>query len=531
MQRAIFVRSMDKLIKDFSSSIVVFLVALPLCLGIAHASGVPAMSGLIAGIVGGLVVGTISGSHISVSGPAAGLITLVIASQSELKSMAHDNVNIIAVLGAAVFIAGLMQFLFGTLRLGKIADFIPVSVIKGMLAAIGILLILKQLPHIVGWDMDDFGDEDFVQQDGQNTFSELRMAFSHITPLATVIGVLGILIQVVWELQFLKNYKFIKWFPAPLIVVFVGVLINNHTANDLKIMGPNHLVTLPEIELWGSQSLINNFIRPDFSFLGKTVFWIIALKVAIIASLESLLSLEASDKLDLHKRISPVNRELHAQGIGNMISGILGGLPITAVVVRSSANSSAGAETKRSAIFHGFWLLLAVIAFSKYLNQIPNSALAAVLIFVGYKLVKPSLFKSEYHRGMGAFIPFVITIMAILMTDLLVGIAVGMIVGFYFVIKTNFHRSITLVSLGNTFLIRFYYQATFLNKSILKDKLSQLPHGSEVILDFTNCHFVDNDIRDILSDFEITAREKNLVVTHKFTSDSHRVRLMKPSTS
>jgi MFS superfamily sulfate permease-like transporter len=239
------------------------------------------------------------------------------------------------------------------------------------------------------------------------------------------------------------------------------------------------------------------------------------------------LSLEASDKIDPNKRISPANRELFAQGTGNVFSGLFGGLPVTAVIVRSSANANAGAQTKLSAILHGVWLITVVALFPNLLNMIPNAALSAILIFVGYKLAKPSLFKSEYRRGWGAFLPFLITVIAILLTDLLLGIAIGMIVGFYFIIKTNFHRSITVVSLDNTHLIRFYYQATFLNKSLLKEKLAHLPQGAEVILDFTNCHFVDNDIRDIIEDFEAVAEDRNLKVSKKFTSESHQLRLMK----
>lgn len=520
---------MNKLIKDLSASVVVFLVALPLCLGIAHASGVPVVSGLIAGVVGGLIVGIISGSHVSVSGPAAGLITLVIASREDLKSLMGTTDGLLSVLGAAVLVAGLFQWLLGALKLGKVADFIPVSVIKGMLAAIGILLILKQLPHLVGWDVDDFGDEDFIQQDGENTFSELSRAFSHITPLAAIIGVLGILIQVFWEFKFVKKHPLTQWIPAPLLVVIAGILINNNAPSNWRMVGTDHLVSIPDFSGMFNSASASQFSWPDFSYVSHAIFWIIALKIAIIASLESLLSVEASDKIDPHKRVSPANRELFAQGAGNIVSGLFGGLPVTAVIVRSSANANAGAETKKSAIIHGIWLMVVVVFFSGLLNQIPNAALSAVLIFVGYKLAKPSLFISEYQRGWSAFLPFVITILAILRTDLLIGIAVGMVVGFYYVIKTNFHRSITLVSLENTYLIRFYYQATFLNKSLLKDKLSQLPEDCEVILDFTNCHFVDNDIRDIIEDFQVTAGERKLKVTTKFTSDLHKQRLMKLS--
>jgi len=521
---------MNNAIKDFSASIVVFLVALPLCLGIAHASGVPVVAGLIAGVVGGIVVGIISGSHISVSGPAAGLITLILASLESLKTEIGTDVGLISILGAAVLLAGVLQLFFGFFNLGKIADFIPVSVIKGMLAAIGILLILKQLPHLVGWDVDDFGDEDFQQLDGENTFTELSRAFSHITPLAVLIGITGLLVQVIWEWEIVKKQRWSQWIPAPLIVVLMGIGMNYFAGSEWKINGNEHMVSIPPMSsMFGGNSSMG-FPWPNFSLIALPLFWLIVVKIAIIASLESLLSLEASDKIDTHKRISPANRELFAQGSGNIVSGLLGGLPVTAVIVRSSANANAGSQTKLSAILHGFWLITVVALFPGFLNLIPNAALSAILIFVGYKLAKPALFKSEYQRGWGAFLPFVITIIAILLTDLLLGIAVGMVVGFYFVVKTNFHRSITVVSLGNTHLIRFYYQATFLNKSLLKEKLTQLPNGSEVVLDFTNCHFIDNDIRDIIEDFEVVAAVRNLSVIKKFTSDSHQRRLMNSPT-
>lgn len=519
---------MNKLLKDFSSSIVVFLVALPLCLGIAHASGVPVIAGLIAGIIGGVVVGLISGSHISVSGPAAGLITLIITSIGTLKHELGSEVSVLSVLSAAVVLAGVFQWVLGFLKMGKISDFIPVSVIKGMLAAIGILLILKQMPHLVGWDVDDFGDEEFQQLDGENTFTELSKAFNHITPLAVIIGLCGLLIQMSWELKFIKKQTWSQWIPAPLLVVLLGVGLNSWANSDWKIIGSEHMVTIPKISTLFTVNGSNGFPWPDFSLVGSSfVFWVIVLKISIIASLESLLSLEASDKIDPNKRISPANRELFAQGTGNVFSGLFGGLPVTAVIVRSSANANAGAQTKLSAILHGVWLITVVALFPNLLNMIPNAALSAILIFVGYKLAKPSLFKSEYRRGWGAFLPFLITVIAILLTDLLLGIAIGMIVGFYFIIKTNFHRSITVVSLDNTHLIRFYYQATFLNKSLLKEKLAHLPQGAEVILDFTNCHFVDNDIRDIIEDFEAVAEDRNLKVSKKFTSESHQLRLMK----
>ena len=514
--------------KDISSSIVVFLVALPLCLGIAHASGVPVMSGLIAGIVGGVVIGFMSGSHVSVSGPAAGLITLVEASLHDLSGGREALVSHAALqaFAAALVIAGLLQLILGLLKVGKLADFIPASVIKGMLAAIGLMLILKQVPHLVGWDADDFGDEGFLQHDGQTTFSEINIAFEHLTPLAILIGVLGLLIQFAWDSKYLKGLKWIQLLPAPLIVVVLGVLFNgwaNNTGSDWAIE-KSHLVNIPNFLAPGMAE--SSMIVPNFRVLGNWLIWVIALKITLIASIESLLSIEASDKIDPHKRVTPPNRELVAQGVGNTISGLLGGIPVTAVIVRSSANVSAGGMSKWSAIFHGVWLAVAVLLFPGVLNLIPNSALAAILIYVGYKLAKPSLIKQEWAKGNMSFVPFLVTVVSILFTDLLIGIMIGMAVGFFYIIKSNFHKSITMVQIDDNYMVRFQQQATFLNKSLLKTVLDELPTGANVIMDLTHCTFMDRDILDIIDDFQIRAKEKSMVISFEFLNESHKQKLL-----
>jgi MFS superfamily sulfate permease-like transporter len=514
--------------KDISSSIVVFLVALPLCLGIAHASGVPVMSGLIAGIVGGVVIGFMSGSHVSVSGPAAGLITLVEASLHDLSGGREALVSHAALqaFAAALVIAGLLQLILGLLKVGKLADFIPASVIKGMLAAIGLMLILKQVPHLVGWDADDFGDEGFIQHDGQTTFSEINIAFEHLTPLAILIGVLGLLIQFAWDSKYLKGIKWIQLLPAPLIVVVLGVFFNgwaNNMGSDWAIE-KSHLVNIPNFLAPGMAE--SSMIVPNFRVLGNWLIWVIAVKITLIASIESLLSIEASDKIDPQKRVTPPNRELVAQGVGNTISGLLGGIPVTAVIVRSSANVNAGGMSKLSAVFHGAWLTVAVLLFPGVLNLIPNSALAAILIYVGFKLAKPSLIKQEWAKGNMSFVPFLVTVVSILFTDLLIGIMIGMAVGFFYIIKSNFHKSITLVQIDNNYMVRFQQQATFLNKSLLKTVLDELPTGANVIMDLTHCTFMDRDILDIIDDFQIRAKEKSMVISFEFLNESHKQKLL-----
>ncbi|MFM6951873.1 MAG: SulP family inorganic anion transporter [Bacteroidota bacterium] len=515
--------------KDLSASIVVFLVALPLCLGIAHASGVPVISGLIAGIVGGVIVGFLSGSHVSVSGPAAGLITLVESSLRDLSggSQAQIATTALQAFAAAVVVAGLLQMILGALKVGKLADFIPASVIKGMLAAIGLMLILKQVPHLVGWDADDFGDEGFVQHDGQTTFSEISVAFHHLTPLAVIIGVIGLAIQFLWEIPAMKKQAWLQLIPAPLLVVILGVGINAWAIKNnpaWAIVDHSHMVNIPNF--LSSDNHVSLLQFPDFGALGSLLIWVIAIKITLIASIESLLSIEASDKIDPHKRVSPPNRELLAQGVGNTVSGLLGGIPVTAVIVRSSANVNAGGMSKWSAIFHGLWLTIAVLMFPQALNLIPNAALAAVLVYVGYKLAKPSLFKAEWEKGKMSFLPFIITIVSILFSDLLIGILIGMAVAFYFIIRSNFHRSITLVELENNFMVRFQQQATFLNKSLLKSLLDQIPANAKVVIDLTHCTFMDVDILDIIDDYQVRADERGIQVTYEFLNEAHKSKLL-----
>ncbi|MDA0685205.1 MAG: SulP family inorganic anion transporter [Bacteroidetes bacterium] len=504
--------SSARLKSDIFSSLVVFLVALPLCMGIALASGGTVIQGILSGVIGGLVIGLFSGSHTSVSGPAAGLITIVDGAIRDLGSM--------EVFATALFVAGLMQLVFGLLRGGILADFIPVSVIKGMLAAIGITLILKQLPHMVGHDADAFGEMEFSQLNGHNTFSELYYMLGSITPLAVVISLLGLAIQIVWERPSIKQSSWLSILPAPLLAVVIGVLVNegakvlDNTLDVTAFLGTwviqgEHMVNVPQL-LTNTSSAQGFLVSPDWSALIRFDVYKLALVMAIIASIESLLSIEAGDKLDPHKRISPPNKELFAQGLGNTIAGLLGALPVTAVIVRTSANISSGAATKKSAIFHAIWLLAFVLFAPEWINRIPLAALASVLIFVGYKLARPGLIQAQYQKGQSAFLPFIITIAAILLTDLLIGILIGLGVGFFFVLRTNYQKSFTKEVMGSEVKFVFSQQITFLNKAAMKASLNDVASHSHIILDFDHCHFVDADIVDIIVDFAAGCKERGI---------------------
>jgi len=488
---------------DIPAGVVVFLVALPLCLGIALASGAPLLSGIIAGIIGGLVVGFISGSSTSVSGPAAGLAAVVLSSIMQLGSFETFLV--------AVVIAGTLQLIAGLLKAGFIADYVPSNVIKGLLAAIGIILILKQIPHAVGFDVDNEADFSFFQADGENTFSELLKIFNFITPGAVIISTVSLLILTLWDKTPMKKVKF---FPASLLVVIVGIALNQFFAFYFPALSlhANHLVNIPAVT---SESIGSLFQLPDVRILFNHKVWVVGLTIAIIASLETLLNIEAVDNLDPHKRQSPPNRELVAQGIGNILSGLLGGIPVTSVIVRSSVNINANAQTKLSTILHGLLLLLSVVLLSPVLNLIPLSCLAAILLVTGYKLAKVSLFKDMYKKGWNQFIPFVATIVAIIFTDLLIGILIGLAISVFFLMRSNFLNPFSVekeqLSVGETVRVELSNQVSFLNKATIKNTLWGVPQKSKVIIDATHSSFIDHDVMEIIEDFKNTvAREKEI---------------------
>lgn len=492
---------------DLSASIVVFLVALPLCLGIALGSGAPMFAGIIGGIAGGIVIGALSKSQLSVSGPAAGLTVIVAAAITKLPAFEAFLL--------AVVLAGVFQVLLGFLKAGIIGDYIPSSVIKGMLAAIGLILILKQIPHFLGYDANFEGDEAFEQGNRENTFSSLVSSLRHSAPLAAIIGFGSLFIQLIWDKVLVKKWNAFKLVPAPLVVVFFAVGLNLIFTNQQHpwALKDNHLVTIPVAAAF--TDFLSFFTLPQFSFLSNISVWTSAITIALVASLETLINIEASDELDPYKRVTPTNHELKAQGIGNMVSGLLGGLPLTSVIVRTSANINAGARTKRSAIMHGIFLLASVAFIPGLLNYIPLSALAAVLIYTGYKLAKPSVFRKFYKSGFDQFLPFVITILAILFTDLLAGILIGIFAGLFFAFRSNFKSSVFVVNDENKYLFRLRKDVSFLNKPILKTKLEKVPKHSYVLIDALRADFIDKDIIEVINDFLQHAHLKNIRVEIK----------------
>jgi MFS superfamily sulfate permease-like transporter len=503
------------LAKDMPSAIVVFLVALPLCLGIAQASNpqgvtnvVPLLGGIMAGIVGGIVIGLASGSQLSVSGPAAGLTSVVAASLVTLGKLPNAYEAFLL----SLVLAGGIQLIMGFVKAGVIGDYVPNSVIKGMLAAIGLILIWKQLPHLVGYDADPEGDESFEQSNNENTFTAVLHAFRSILPGAALIGLVSLAILICWEALLVKKISWLQYLPGPLVVVVVGTLISEgFKGNTHYALEPKHLVNLPASQ----EALFRSFRFPDFSVVANISIWLVALKLALVASLETLLGIEAVDKLDPLKRVTPANRELKAQGLGNIASGLIGGLPLTSVIVRSSANVNSGAQTKVSSILHGVLLLLSVLLIPFIINKIPLSALAAVLIFTGYKLARVTLFKEFYQKGWDQFIPFVVTIIAILRTDLLVGIVIGLLVGLFFMVRSNFRSAVFIVNDQDHYLIRLRKDVSFLNKPIVKRKLEEVPANAYVIIDATRADFIDKDVIEEINNFLCHAHLKNIRVEVK----------------
>ncbi len=491
----------SKLKYDFPASIVVFLVALPLCLGIALASGAPMISGVIAGIVGGLVVGSISESQTSVSGPAAGLAAIVLSAISSLGSF--------EVFLSATLIAGAFQLILGFTRSGFIADYIPTNVIKGLLAAIGILLILKQIPHAFGLDKDPEGEFSFFQLDGENTFSELFQIGDYLQVGALIVAIVSFIILTQWKKTPLAKYSFL---PASLIVVVVGIIINAifKAYFPSLAIGSSHLVFIPEIH-----SVDDIITTPDFSQITTSGLWLTAFTIAAVASLETLLNLEAVENIDPHKRVASPNRELVAQGFGNMVCGMVGGLPVTSVIVRSSVNIQSGARTKMSAILHSVLLLVSILFGRDLITQIPLSALAAILIMVGYKLANVEVFKSMYAKGLNQFIPFVVTILAIVFTDLLIGILIGLAVSIFYLLKTNlknpFTKEVQDLHVGETIRLTLSDQVSFLNKASIKNTLWNIEEGGKVVIDARDSDYIHQDVLELIADFKNTvAVEKNI---------------------
>jgi carbonic anhydrase len=499
--------------KDLPASLVVFLVALPLCLGVGLASttvpgieGLPSpFSGIIAGIIGGVVVGFFSGSKIGVSGPAAGLITIVLGGITVLGSYQGFLL--------ALVIAGIIQIIASILKLGVIANYFPSAVIKGMLASIGIILILKEIPHLIGYDKDFMGDEAFVQNDGHNTFSELYYAIESLNLGIVLIGMISMILLLVFDLPFIKKFKIFKFIPGALFAVVLAILINQIYVSflpELTVQG-EHLVQLPV--MGNPADILNLFIYPDLSFLSNSNTYILAFTLAIVGSLETLLSVEATDKLDPDKNTTPTNQELRAQGIGNIVSGLIGGLPVTQVIVRSSANVTAGAKSKLSTIIHGLLLLMSVLFLAPFLNKIPLAVLAAILILVGYKLTKISLFKEQFNNGLDQFIPFIATIIGVLFTDLLIGICIGIIFSIFFILRKNFKNNFKKAEIGKNISITLSEEVSFLNKAGIKEELIKVPSNSILTIDASHCKHIDYDVIELIKEFkEMKAKLKNIQV-------------------
>jgi MFS superfamily sulfate permease-like transporter len=492
---------------DFASGLVVFLVALPLCLGIALASGAPLFSGIISGIVGGIIVGYLSQSHLSVSGPAAGLTAIVLTAITDLGSF---NAFLLAVL-----LAGLIQLILGFIKAGSISNYFPNNVIEGMLAGIGVIIILKQIPHAFGYDPDFEGDESFFQPDGQNTFSEIFNIFNHFQLGSIVIAVISLAILILWnKVDVLRKIKLI---PPALVAVIVSILLNEffiQSGSNLAIV-KEHLVSLPVPTTL--EEFKNIIVTPDFTAISNSKVWIVAITIAIVASIETLLCIEASDRMDALKRYTNTNVELKAQGIGNILSALLGGLPMTSVVVRTTANNTAGAKSKMSAIIHGVLLLVSVLAIPTVLNKIPLATLASVLLLVGYKLANPKTVIHFWEKGKYQFIPFIATFGAVVFTDLLKGVALGMIISVIFVLKGNMKRAYHFKKEeyhdGDIIHIDLAQEVSFLNKAAIKTTLSEIPENAFVTINASNTVYIAHDILTLITEFaEVNAKELNIDV-------------------
>nr|WP_315142183.1 SulP family inorganic anion transporter [uncultured Flavobacterium sp.] len=503
---------------DFAAGLVVFLVALPLCLGIAMASGAPLFSGIISGVVGGIIVGYLSQSHISVSGPAAGLTAIILTAVTDFK--AFD------VFLLAAFLAGAIQLLLGFVKAGSISNYFPNNVIEGMLAGIGIIIILKQLPHAVGYDTDFEGDEAFFQTDGNNTFSSLLGFFDYIQLGSIVITLISLAILITWDkLPALKKLKLI---PGALVAVVVGVILNEifTVSGSTLAIQKEHLVSLPIPTSF--EEFKNIIITPNFSSITNQKVWIVALTIAIVASIETLLCIEAADRMDFQKRYTNPNVELKAQGIGNMISSLLGGLPMTSVVVRTSANNNAGAKSKMAAIIHGVLLLISVLAIPSILNKIPLATLAAILLLVGYKLAKPATFLHFWHYGKYQFVPFIATLLAVVFTDLLKGVALGIVISIIFVLRGNLKRAYSFrkeeYEDGDIIHIDLAQEVSFLNKAAIKSTLAKIPENSKVIIDAKDTVYIAHDVLDLITEFkEIRSKDLNIKVKLKNFKNEYRL--------
>ncbi|MEM8679719.1 MAG: SulP family inorganic anion transporter [Planctomycetota bacterium] len=503
---------------DLPAGLVVFLVAIPLCLGIALASGAPLFSGIIAGIVGGIIVSALSNSALGVSGPAAGLVAIVVVA---IESLGFDSFLM------AVVVAGGIQVVLGLLRCGIVGYYFPSSVIKGMLAAIGLIIILKQIPHALGRDADYEGDLAFQQADGHNTFSEIPLSISNLSEGAVLICGLSLALLVLWERPWFRRHRIFRIVQGPLVAVLVGVGLGMlFRGSEIWGLEADQMVALPVPDDW--DGFLAQFVSPNFSAITNPSVWLTGLTLAIVASLESLLSTEATDKLDPFKRRTNLNRELTAQGVGNLCSGMLGGLPVTQVIVRSSTNIQSGARTGLSAFFHGVLMLLCVAMIPEMLNLIPLASLAAVLIIVGFKLAHPSKFIEMYRMGWDQFAPFLATIAAVLLTDLLIGIGIGLAVSFFFILRQNYLHAYWLheehIEDQHHMSLVLAESVSYLSKGSIMKMLHEIPPNSKILIDGSHSLHIDPDVRDLLTEFkEGTAKHRQIDVELRLDVEKDKV--------
>lgn len=493
---------------DLPASIVVFFVAVPLCLGIALASGAPLFSGIIAGIIGGIVVGIASGSSLGVSGPAAGLAVIVLTSIASLGS--YETFL------AAVVIAGVLQLILGFAKAGFVAYFFPSSVIKGMLTGIGLLIIIKQIPHALGWKALING-ENAVKQEVSAAGTGISDIWNYVTPGAVLIAVISLAILILWDTVLIKKHKIFQLIQGPIVVVILGIVFSNLFASGALnfSLAKEQLVSLPVPS--GFNDFLMQFTFPDINAIYNPEVWKIAVILAIVASLETLLSVEATDKIDPDKGVTPTNRELKAQGLGNIFSGLIGGLPVTQVIVRSSANISFGGKTKLSSILHGIFLLISALTIAGLLNMIPLASLATILLMVGYKLAKPSLFIKAYKAGWEQFIPFIATVIAILASDLLKGITIGILFGIFYELRHSYRNShvkdlVTNENNQDVHHITLAEEVSFFNKASIHYDLNSIPPDSKVIIDGRRSKSIAQDVLELIDDFTINAKTKNISV-------------------
>lgn len=496
-------RHFEHLAHDAPAGVVVFLVALPLCLGVATASGAPLISGLIAGIIGGILISALSASPLSVSGPAAGMTAITLAAIEELGGYENFLTSLV--------VAGLIQVLFGLIHAGKLGALFPNAVVRGMVFAIGLILMLKQLPHAVGFGSDLMVDETYAPATPTFILTEIVRALRAIEPGPFIVFSGSIAIVTLWDGPLRHRWPSIRYLPGPFLAVLWGIAFDVMSEGTLYDIAGQHMVALAEHE--SIEHLLSSLPLPNLSVLTHQNVVLCGLEIAVLGSLETLLSIEAIDRLDPERRPTPKTRELLAQGIGNTVSGLTGGLPITSVVVRSSANLHAGAKSRCASIIHGFLLLTSVLLMIEWLNRIPLASLAAILLLTGYRLAHPSIIRLMWSRGINQFIPFITTSLAILIDDLLKGIVIGTVIGLLFIIRSNFKSSISLTQDRNHYLVRFRKDVTFLNKAHFREILEKIAPDSEVLIDGTRAEFIDRDILDCLADFSEKAKLNRIQVS------------------